>query len=334
MIRITDKTLSCLDGYDATPEQLRILCGLLLKLGADFMELSVDAYEKIGTLPENGKYILRIEDVMQAREYPGFDRYICRRSGFVTPAGIAAEIQMNDITEIPLLRQYRSLPDIRITGLDDILSHDYGTAFVQILKNAAGKVELCPEDRYFCATAIAVEWIFSGGRNVAAGFAGIGGSAPLEEVLMALRLELRHKPNMDYSVYPRIKKVFQEITGRQIPPHKAIIGARIFDVEAGVHVDAIYKDPQIYEPYKPELVGDKRRLVLGKHSGKSAVVMKLRQLGIAADPRDVPPLLEAVRERSVELQSSLTDRDFLELVEKIRRERGRDRWNEGSQIPG
>jgi len=317
LIRITDKTLSCLDDYDAAPEQLRALCELLLELGTDFTELSVDAYRKMGTLPKNGKYILKVEDVIEVRKYPGFDRYICRHSGFVTPIEVVTEIQVNDINEIHLLRQYQNYANVRITGLDDIMCHDYKMAFQQIMKNILGKIELCPENRYFCATAIVVEWILSGGRNVAASFAGIGDYAPLEEVLMALRLELRYKPNMNYTVYPRIKELFEEITGQEIPPHKAIIGSNIFDVEAGIHADGILKDPNIYEPYEPELVGDKRCLVLGKYSGKAAVVIKLKELGITEDSSAVSALLEAVRQRSIEKQSSLTDDDFIELVKAM-----------------
>nr|WP_319487168.1 isopropylmalate synthase [uncultured Caproiciproducens sp.] len=317
MIRITDKTLSCLDDYDATPRQLRTLCGLLLTLGVDFTELSVDAYRKIGFLPENGKYILKVEDVIEARKYPGFDRYICRHSGLVTPVEVVTEIQVNDINEIYLLKQYQNLASVRITGLDDILCHDYNAAFQQIKKNISGKIEICPENRYFCATAIAVEWILSGGKNLAASFAGIGDFAPLEEVLMALRLELRYKPNMDYSIYPQIKTLFEQITGKIIPAHKSIIGSNIFDVEAGVHADGILKDPNIYEPFKPELVGDKRCLVMGKHSGKTAVIMKLNELGIKENETDIPAILDAVRQKSIEKQSSLTDEDFIELIKAM-----------------
>ncbi len=317
MIRITDRTLSCLDDYDAAPRLLRALCELLLKLGTDFTEISVNAYRKIGSLPKQGKYILRVEDVIEAREYPGFDRYVCRRSGLVTPVEVVTEIQVNDINEIYLLKQYQNLASVRITGLDDILCHDYQSAFQQIRKNVTGKTEICPQNHYFCATAIAVEWILSGGKNIAASFAGIGDFAPLEEVLMALRLELRYKPNMDYSVYPQIKALFEQITGKKIPAHKPIIGSNIFDVEAGVHADGILKDPNIYEPFHPELVGDRRCLVLGKHSGKAAVIMKLNELGIKEDETDIPTILDAVRRKSIEKQCSLTDEDFIELIKAM-----------------
>ena len=44
MIKITDITLSCLDEYNASSEQLSKFCELLLGIGSDFIELSVSAY--------------------------------------------------------------------------------------------------------------------------------------------------------------------------------------------------------------------------------------------------------------------------------------------------
>lgn len=318
MLRITDKTLSCLDDYDAKPGQLRALCELLLELGVDYTELSVNAYEKIGHLPAEGKYILKIEDVPQSSEYPEFDRYVCRHSGYPASVEFLTEIQVNDISEIHFLRQYKNLENVRIVGLDDIMCHDYQMAFEQIHRNIPGKIELCPEDRYSCATAVAVEWALFGGRDLTASFAGIGGCAPLEEVLMALRLELRHKPNRNYSVFPKIRKLFEEITGAKIPAHKAVIGSNIFDVEAGIHADGISKDPGIYEPFKPELVGSRRCLVLGKHSGKAAVILKLKELGIQVNPEDITRLLSRIKVESIKKQGSLSDEDFLKLLHNMK----------------
>gem|GEM_PF-6483685 len=91
MIRLTDITLSCLDVYDPTGEQLSQLCGLLLNIGADYTELSVKAFRKMGALPPGGRYILRCESIMQAREYPQFGTYVCHRTGRCAPAGLISE---------------------------------------------------------------------------------------------------------------------------------------------------------------------------------------------------------------------------------------------------
>ena len=83
-----------------------------------------------------------------------------------------------------MLSQYGNLQNIRIVGFDDILNHDYITAFSNLRKKINGKIELCPENRYCSATAIAVEWILYGEQDIAVSFTGIGSKACLEEVMI------------------------------------------------------------------------------------------------------------------------------------------------------
>lgn len=314
MIRVTDRTLSCLDGYETTACQLSALCTLLLELGTDYIELSKDAYRKMGTLPKGGKYILQVGETIEIPSFPGFDLYACRQSGFMTRPGIISEVQLNDINEIAFLRRCSSLPQVRITGLDDLFCHDYQMSFDQIRRNLTGKIELCPENGYYCATAIAVEWVLSGGRDVVSSWDGIGGYAATQEIFLSLRLLARYKPTQDYSAMPSMRKLMESITGKPSPKHRPVSGEHIFDMEAGIHADGIAKDPQVYEPYKPELVGAARRLVLGKHSGRASVLLKLKELGISVSPAKVPQLLQAVRCESIARQRSITDEEFLELL--------------------
>lgn len=314
MIRVTDRTLSCLDEYETTAGQLSELCRLLLELGADYIELSKNAYRKMGTLPKGGKYILQVGEVMEIPSFPGFDLYACRQSGFVTGPGVISEVQLNDINEIAFLRRCSSLPQVRITGLDDLFCHDYRMSFDQIRRNLTGKIELCPENGYYCATAIAVEWVLSGGRDVVSSWDGIGGFAATQEIFLSLRLLARYKPAQEYSAMPVLRKLMESITGLPTPKHRPISGEHIFDMEAGIHADGIAKDPQVYEPYKPELVGAARRLVLGKHSGRASIVLKLKELGISVSPAILPHLLQNVKCESIARQRSITDEEFLELI--------------------
>ncbi len=317
MIRITDITLSSLDAYEPSGAQLRRLCGLLVQLKPDGIELTVDAYLKIGELPEGGSYILRCDSPADIHRFPNFTRFVCRKSGKASPKNVINEIQANDICEINFLNQFFSLENVRIRGLDDIIAHDYEVAFEQIRKTVKGNAQLCPENKYACATAVAVEWILSGGTEVAASFAGIGGFAAIEEVMMALRLEIRHRPTLDFSIYPKIREQVEEITGRRLPPNKPVIGENIFNMEAGIHIDGIEKNPSTYEPFKPELVGNQRRLIVGKHSGKRAILLKLRELGLDIRSVDVDTLLRTVRDQSIENQHSLTDEEFADIYRRL-----------------
>lgn len=313
MIQITDMTLACLDDYNPSGEQLRKLCGLLLRVGSDWLELSVRAYEAMGSLPEQGKYLLRCHDLAQTQRYPPFSRYVLRKTGIAAPANVLEEVRVNDICELNFLNQFFSLENVRIRGLDDLLTHDYPAAFSTISAAVKGKVQLCPENEYDCATAIAVEWMLQGGRELAASFAGVGGVAPLEEVLIALHVVARYRPTLSVAVFADIRRLMEEITGQRVHPNKPVIGEAIFDMEAGIHADGIAKNPLTYEPFRPELVGGNRRLVVGKHSGSNAVVLKMKELLLPPSGIDPKTLLTSVRNKSISLERSLTDAEFSQL---------------------
>ncbi len=315
MIRITDRTLSCLDGFNAPPEKLRRFTELLVESGADFIELSVPVYNALSELPEKGKYILRVKDADEALNYLGFSRYVCRKCGRPQGVSVISEIQANDIREINMLSQFSNLENVRIVGFDDIMTHNYQSAFNQLKQKIHGRIELCPENRGHCATAIAVEWIISGGTDVVTSFMGVGGFAPYEEVVMALRMELRHKPTKSYSIFPEMLSIIEEITGVKASSKKPVLGKDIFTVEAGIHVSGIMKQPKTYEPFPPELVGNTRSIVLGKHSGKKALEVKLKSLGIDVASVNLSELLVRVRKFSIENKCGLSDDDFKQIAD-------------------
>jgi homocitrate synthase NifV len=233
---------------------------------------------------------------------------------------VAAEVQLNDLREIPLLKRYALSKNIRLVGLDDLMCHDYVGAFQNIRRQMKGaQIELCPENGFHCATAIAVEWILQGGSNVAASFGGVGGKAPLEEVLLALRIQKRHKTTATYDGCPRIAALLEEILTVPFDDRKAVIGRKIFDVESGIHVDGILKQPKMYEPYHPVIVGGTRKIVIGKHSGRKAVSSKLSELGLPAGDYPIAEILSEVRSESVKKMSGLTDDEFLDIVRKFRK---------------
>ncbi len=310
MIRLTDRTLSSLDKYDASPEQLRQMLQYLLDLRVSTVELSADVYRKIGTLDPRGRYFLRADFSGRVEEFPGISGFVCRRF-LDAEASCMMEVQVNDLSEIGKLgKESCTSWNLRVSGLDDLLLHDYASVF-QTLQNRFGtRLELCPQNDYGCAAAIAVEWLLQGGTCVAASFAGVENLAPLEEILLALRLETRYHPNDSYEAFARMRELLDAITGEPLPGSKAVIGKEIFQVESGIHVDGIAKDPRSYEAFPPELVGSARKIVLGSQSGRQAVALRLRELGQDPDQLDLNCCLAAVRRAEREL----SDADLLDIA--------------------
>lgn len=317
MIRIIDNTLTAFDHNIPSKEDLHSFCQLLCTIGVDIIELSVPVFEQMQYLPEEGNYILNVEYIDELEQYPGFYRYVCRHDK--TQEKLMNEIQVNDAREIVKLRMLRSCKEVRIVGLDDLICTTYDKTMKEmkkILPNS--KINFCPENTYGCASALAIQWLLNSGTDITSSFAGIKNNAATEEVIMALRLAVRHKPNRDLTVFPKLTQLFEKISQQVIGNKKPIIGKSIFKVESGIHADGIKKNPSTYEAFEPQSVGGKSEIVIGKHSGVNAVKTKLEEMGVQVPSEDVIELiLQKVKLTSIENRKSLMDQEFAKLAVEV-----------------
>lgn len=177
-------------------------------------------------------------------------------------------------------------------------------------KEVLGRV-LFPFDDLGIAGAIALRELEADGE-VRTAFGGLHNTAATEEVLMALYVKGRLSPKTtDFTIMPKISTLWQELTGKKIPTHKAVIGGEIFAVESGIHVDGILKNPELYEPFTPEAVGMKRKIVVGSHSGHVSIREKLKEYKIYCSEGMIDGLLTYVQTEGRRLKRHLTDEEFL-----------------------
>jgi len=110
-------------------------------------------------------------------------------------------------------------------------------------------------------------------------YLGIGeraGNAETEKVIMNLYMHYGVKKYEGRT--EKLKELadfFGRASGYIVPPNKAIVGDYAFAHESGIHTHGVLSDPLTYEPYPPELVGNKRRLTIGKQSGKAIIKHKI-----------------------------------------------------------
>ena len=136
------------------------------------------------------------------------------------------------------------------------------------------------------AVANSLAAIIAGARQVESTVNGIGeraGNAAVEEIAMALKVRhdvMPYRTNIESREIARSSRLISTITGFQVQPNKAIVGANAFAHESGIHQDGMLKDSSTYEIMTPESVGAVHsNLVLGKHSGRAAFRQKLEELG-------------------------------------------------------
>ncbi|GBU26462.1 hypothetical protein R83H12_03160 [Fibrobacteria bacterium R8-3-H12] len=219
--------------------------------------------------------------------------------------------QMSDLlSPLPKYAYILHPEKTRIQGLDDALCGDY----LQTFKHK-GNFEFCPGNRYNCATALAAEWAMSGaGKNIVSSFSGIGGFAATEELVMILKINGLRKASKTYNFLPEMTELFSKIIKKKLPKNKPIIGSKIFEVESGIHVDGILKNPACYEPFSPESVGQKRKIVLGKQSGTASIRAKLAELKIKCAEEKIVHILEQVKIKAAQKKGEVSNREFAKIA--------------------
>ena len=93
-------------------------------------------------------------------------------------------------------------------------------------------------------------------------------------------------------------RLISEIVNLAPDDHAPYIGRSAFAHKGGIHVSAVEKNPLTYEHIEPELIGNKRRIVISEQSGLSNVLSKARSFGIDINKQDkaCQEILEKLKE--------------------------------------
>ncbi|MFZ9737659.1 MAG: homocitrate synthase [Prochlorotrichaceae cyanobacterium] len=178
-------------------------------------------------------------------------------------------------------------------------------------------VEMHTHNDLGLATANALAGVRAGATSVNTTVNGLGeraGNAALEEVVMALKQIHGLKLGIRTQHFLALSNYVAKVVNCTLPPWKAIVGSNTFAHESGIHTHGIFQDPKTYEPFDPSEVGCQRRLVIGKHSGRTLLHKILQEQGIKLDPSKGQSLLDTVRDRATQLKRSLTPDELISLV--------------------
>jgi 2-isopropylmalate synthase len=202
---------------------------------------------------------------------------------------------------------------------------EFGALIAGIIANTPGMhdgitISVHTHDDLGLATANALAGIRAGARQAEVTVNGIGeraGNTSLEEVVMTLRT--RHpvfglETGIDTTQISRISKLVSNYTSIPVQPNKAIVGANAFAHEAGIHQDGMLKHNQTYEIMRPEDVGvNQSRLVLGKHSGRHALRIRLAEMGHSLDEAELDKAFARFKELA-DRKKVITDLDLEALI--------------------
>ncbi len=142
------------------------------------------------------------------------------------------------------------------------------------------------------------------------------GNVPFEELVMALEILYDYRTGIKTGEIYQLSSIVSRLTGVQLPTNKAIVGEMAFTHESGIHAHGVLREPSTYEPVPPEMIGRKRRILLGKHSGSAAVEAALAEFNYQPDEGQLKEILNRIKELG-DKGMRITDADLMAVAEAV-----------------
>jgi len=155
------------------------------------------------------------------------------------------------------------------------------------------------------AVANSLAAVMAGARQIQGTLNGLGercGNANLTSIIPNLVLKMGFETGVsanDMTKLMHVSRILDERLNRAPNRNAPYVGESAFAHKGGLHVSAVEKDPRCYEHIAPELVGNRRHIVVSDQAGRSNILARFREVGIDVDPTDpkLSKLLEEVKQR-------------------------------------
>lgn len=170
------------------------------------------------------------------------------------------------------------------------------------------------------AVANSLAAVEQGASQVEVAVNGLGeraGNAALEEMAMALvtRRDVLDRPcSIVTREIARTSRMVSNLSGYEVQPNKAVVGANAFAHESGIHQDGVLKERTTYEIMRAQDIGlTDSDIVLGKHSGRHALKRGLAELGIVLSAEEMDEAFRRFKELA-DRKKQVTATDLEALV--------------------
>ncbi len=128
------------------------------------------------------------------------------------------------------------------------------------------------------------------------GFGERCGNANLCSIIPNLTLKLGYKtvPEENLRKLKEVSNFVADIVNLPVPKNMPYVGDSAFAHKGGVHASAVLKNSRLYEHIDPELVGNKRKVLVSDLAGKSNIIYKAKEFGLEIDEKD-PRIQELIK---------------------------------------
>jgi len=132
------------------------------------------------------------------------------------------------------------------------------------------------------AVAISLLAVEGGATHVQGTLLGFGertGNANLSTIIADLEMKMNCKclPEGKVSELTTVSRRVAEVANINLESGMPYVGANAFAHKAGMHIDAVTKNPSAYEHISPESVGNARVFLMSEVAGRSTIIEKIRR---------------------------------------------------------
>src|SRR5436305_2931685 len=124
------------------------------------------------------------------------------------------------------------------------------------------------------------------------------GNANLVTIIPNLQLKLRYECLTEEqlrSLAPTAHFV-DELLNFNPDPYQPYVGRNAFAHKGGMHVAGVSADPATFEHLDPEVVGNRREVLISELSGRGTVHTRAREAGLSLDDDEAAAVVERVKE--------------------------------------
>ncbi len=161
---------------------------------------------------------------------------------------------------------------------------DCRRAVSDVYKKFGKKVKIGIHTHNDCGLAVANSLISVGEgashvQGVLLGYGERTGNANLSTIIPDLQFKLGYEciPSENMKNLTNICKRVAEITNTRVNAQSPYVGTNAFAHKAGMHIDAVLKNPFAYEHVTPESVGNNRVFLMSEVAGRSTILEKIQK---------------------------------------------------------
>lgn len=191
----------------------------------------------------------------------------------------------------------------------------------EIAREAEVPVDVHCHNDFGLAVANTLMAVEAGASQVQVTVNGIGeraGNADLAQTVMSLMSICGAKTGIRTEYLAETSRLVENYTGIRLPPNTPVVGQNAFSHESGIHSQGVLRKSDTFEPgiMTPEMVGHRRRIVLGKHTGKAAVRQSLESGGFATGEDQLEEIVRRIKEIA-DKGKQITDADLFAIASAV-----------------